>query len=137
MAGMTLIEVVIALLIAGLTVAGVISGYIYCMTSAVRTELMEAAHSQALARIEQTRSAVWAPNRSQAVDDLVASNFPNIQVTLDLPGTNGGTVATIQTTIAQISANPALRKIHVDAIWNFRGNEWVTNSIETVRSPDQ
>jgi type II secretory pathway pseudopilin PulG len=134
---MTLPEVVIALAIASLTVAGIVSGYIYCMNSAVRTELMEAAHAQALQRLEQTRSAVWAPNRAVPEDQLVSSNFPDLQVTLDLPGTNGGTTAIIKTTIASISDNPPMRKIHVDAIWNFQGSDVITNSIETIRAPDQ
>ena len=136
-AGMTLVEVIIALAITGLTVAGIVSGYLFCMTAAVKTELMEAAHAKALERIEQARSAVWAPNRSDPQDDLVSSNFPDLHVILDLPGTNAGTAAIIQTTIASISVNPPMRKIHVDAIWNFRGAELITNSIETVRAPDQ
>ncbi len=135
---MTLVEVIISLAITGLTVAGVISGYIYCMTSEVKVELMQAAHARALEHIELARSAVWAPNRSNAQDDLVATNFPDVVVTLDLPGANAnGTLATIQTTIAPISSSPPLRKIHVDCIWQFKGVEWVTNSIETVRAPDQ
>ena len=135
---MTLVEVIVALAVAGITLAGIISGYVYCLTSAMKAELMQAAHAKALERIEQTRSAVWAPNRGTPQDDLVASNFPNLLVTLDLPGADtNGTQATIQTTIASISSSPAMRLVHVDCIWNFRGSEWVTNSIETMRAPDQ
>jgi prepilin-type N-terminal cleavage/methylation domain-containing protein len=137
-AGMTLIEVLIALAITGLTLGGIISGYIYCMTSNVKAELMQAAHAKALERLEQTRSAVWAPNRSVPQDSLVTTNFPDLTVTLDLPGeAANGTLATIQTTIAQISVNPPLRKIHVDCIWQFKGVELITNSMETVRAADQ
>jgi prepilin-type N-terminal cleavage/methylation domain-containing protein len=136
--GMTLAEVMMALAITGLTLASVISGYVYCMTSNVKAELMQAAHAKALERLEQTRGAVWAPNRAVPQDDLVSTNFPDLVVTLDLPG-NGtnGTSATIQTLIAPISANPPMRKVHVDCIWQFQGSEWVTNSIETIRAPDQ
>lgn len=135
---MTLAEVVMALAVTGLTLAGIVSGYVYCMTANVKAELMQAAHAKALERIEQTRSAVWAPNRTTPQDDLVASNFPNITVTLDLPGeATNGTIATIQTTIAPISSNPPLRMVHVDCVWQFSGVEWVTNSIETIRAPDQ
>jgi prepilin-type N-terminal cleavage/methylation domain-containing protein len=137
-AGMTLVEVIVALAVTGITLAGVVSGYIYCMTSAVKAELMQAAHAKALERIEQTRSAIWAPNRAIPQDDLVATNFPDLVVTLDLPGAaTNGTQATIQTTIASISSSPPTRSVHVDCIWNFRGSEWVTNSIETIREPDQ
>ena len=135
---MTLVEVVIALAITGMTVVGIISGYIYCTTAAVKAELFQAANVKALARIEETRSAQWDTSKWPMVDQLVASNFPDKVVTLDMPGTNGaGTTAIIQTMIAQISANPPIRKIRVDCIWQFKGTEFVTNTIETCRAPDQ
>ncbi len=135
---MTLVEVVVALAITGLTVGGIISGYIYCTTSAVKAELVQAASARALERIEQARSAQWDTAGSTNVDQLVATNFPNEVVSLDTPGTNwGGTSATIVTTISQISVNPPIRGIRVDCIWQFRGAEWITNTIETIRAPDQ
>jgi prepilin-type N-terminal cleavage/methylation domain-containing protein len=137
-AGMTLVEVLVALAITGVTLSGMVSGYIYCMTSNSKAELMQAAHAKALERLEQTRSAVWAPSRAVPQDDLVVTNFPALVVTLDLPGSaTNGTQATIQTTIASISSSPPLRLVHVDCVWNFKGGEWITNSIETIRSPDQ
>jgi prepilin-type N-terminal cleavage/methylation domain-containing protein len=136
--GMTLVEVIVALAITGLTLSGMISGYVYCMSSTVKTELMQAAHAKALERLEQTRSAVWAPNRAVPQDDLVATNFPDLAVILDLPGAStNGTQATIRTTIASISSSPPTRSVHVDCIWNFRGGQWETNSVETIRAPDQ
>jgi len=69
---------------------------------------------------------------------LVSSNFPVQVVSLDTTGTNiMGTSATIVTTITTISSSPPLRTIHVDCIWKFRGAQWVTNSIETIRAADQ
>ena len=56
---MTLVEVVIALAITGLTVGGIVAGYIYCTTSAVKAELAQAANARAMERIEETRSAQW------------------------------------------------------------------------------
>jgi type II secretory pathway pseudopilin PulG len=136
-AGMTLVEVVIALALAGMTVGGIVSGYIYCTTSAVKAELAQEANGKAMERLEQARSAQWNTSYP-AIDYLVATNFPDEVVTLDLPGTNtGGTSATIRTTIAQISVTPPTRTIHVDCIWQFRGIDWVTNSVETIRSPSQ
>jgi prepilin-type N-terminal cleavage/methylation domain-containing protein len=137
-AAMTLVEVIMALAIASLTLAGIVAGYAYCLTANVKTELMQAANAKALERLEQARSAVWAPNRAQPQDDLLATNFPDLSVTLDLPGSNPqGTLATIQTLIAPLSTNPPTRMIHVDCIWQFQGVEWVTNSVETIRAPDQ
>jgi type II secretory pathway pseudopilin PulG len=135
---MTLVEVVVALAITGLTVGGIVAGYIYCTTSAVKVELAQAANARAMERIEQARSAQWDTAGSTNVDQLVATNFPDEVVSLDMPGSgSGGTSATIVTTISQISVNPPLRGIRVDCIWQFRGADWVTNTVETIRAPDQ
>jgi len=137
-AAMTLVEVIIALAIAGMTVAGVVSGYIYCTASSVKAELAQAANARAVERIEQARSAQWDVSSWPVVDMLVSSNFPDEVVSLDMAGTNsGGTSAIIQTSIAQISTSPQLRRIHVDCIWHFQGGAPFTNSIETCRAPDQ
>ena len=40
-------------------------------------------------------------------------------------------------TITDLTANPPLRRIHVDCVWSFRGTQLLTNSIETCRAPDQ
>lgn len=135
---MTLVEVVVALAITGLTVGGIVSGYIYCEDSALKAGLVEAANARALERIEQTRSAQWDTSSWPIVDQLVATNFPDRVVSLDMPGSgSGGTSATIVTTISQISPSPPIRGIRVDCIWQFKGTEWITNTIETIRTPDQ
>ncbi len=137
-AGMTLVEVVIALAITGVTLGGIISGYIYCTTCAVKAELVQAASARAMERIEEARSAQWDTSVWPNVDQLVATNFPNVIVSLDMPGSgSGGTSATIMTTISQLSSSPPTRRIRVDCIWKFRGAELITNTIETVRAPDQ
>jgi prepilin-type N-terminal cleavage/methylation domain-containing protein len=140
-AGMTLVEVVVALAITGLMVGGIVTGYIYCATSAIKAELAQAANAKAMQRIEEARSAPWNTSSALIGDQLVATNFPDEVVTLDMPGTNtAGTSATIQTTITPISPTPfapPLKTIHVDCIWQFRGAEWVTNSVETIRAADQ
>jgi prepilin-type N-terminal cleavage/methylation domain-containing protein len=143
-AGMTLIEVVIALALAGLMVAGLVTGYIFCSTSTVKDSLYMAANARAMERIEETRSAVWDISSYPVVDQLVATNFPDeTNVILDLVGSGSATnLATITTDISQIlpsAASPSsapVRRIHVDCIWQFKG-ELITNSIETCRAPDQ
>lgn len=135
---MTLVEVMVAMAIAGLTVGGIVAGYITCTTATVKAELEQAANAKAMERLEATRSAVWAPERADPVDQLVASNFPDLTISLDTPGTNiSGTVATIQTTIASISTNPPMRLVHVDCLWQFQGGPTITNSVETIRAGDQ
>ena len=135
---MTLVEVLISMAILVLVVAGIINGYIYCATSAVKAELAQAANAKALQRLEEARSATWNTSSSLAQDELVAANFPDEVVTLNMPETSTeGTPATIQTTITQVSLTPPTRTIHVDCIWQFKGNELITNSIETIRAADQ
>jgi len=143
-AGMTLIEVVVALAITGLVVAGIVTGYTFCTASTVKDSLYMAANARAMERLEETRSAIWAPNRANPVDELVATNFPDeINVVLDLSRSGStATLATLHTEISQISPSPSsplappVRRIHVDCIWQFKGEDIVT-SIETCRAPDQ
>ena len=135
---MTLAEVGIALAITGLTVGGIITGYLSCARATVKAEFEQAANARAMERLEATHNAIWAPSRADPVDQLVATNFPDLVVTLDQPGTNAiGTQAKIRTTIATISSSPPTRSVHVDCIWQFQHGEWVTNSVETIRSGDQ
>jgi len=135
---MTLVEVIVALAITTMTVGGIIAGYIYCATAAVKAELVQAANARAMERIEQTRGAQWDTSVWPVVDQLVASNFPDEVVSLDMPGSVlTGTLATNKTTISQISTSPQFRRIRVNCVWAFRGTELITNSIETIRAPDQ
>jgi type II secretory pathway pseudopilin PulG len=131
---MTLVEVVVALSLAGLATASIVSGYVFCTNSAEKSALSLAANASAMARIEETRSATW----NTAVDQLVATNFPAQTLTLDLSGAGSGvTYATNLTQISLISTNPLLKRIRVDCIWRFNGNHLLTNTIETCRAPDQ
>ena len=137
-AGMTLVEVMMALAITGLVLAGIVSGYIFCTTSTVKDSLFMAANARAMERIEEARSAIWAPYRAEPTNQLVAANFPDKVVILDLSGSGSNiTSATIKTDISQISLSPLVMRIRVDCIWQFKGVEWVTNTIETCRAPDQ
>jgi len=135
--GMTLVEVVFALAVSGLAVAGIVGGYLFAVTSAEESALSLAASGRAMERLEQTRAAAWQVTVTPAIDQLQSSNFPPEVETLDLPwaGTTI-TTATNITQITQISTYPPLRRIHVDCVWSFNGNQLLTNSIETCRAPD-
>jgi prepilin-type N-terminal cleavage/methylation domain-containing protein len=136
--GMTLVEVVVALAITGMAVGGIVNGYHYATNSAQKAALSLAANARAMERIEEIRSATWDTAQSPVVDQLVNTNFPSKSVTLDLAGSGVVVIpATIRTEISQPSVNPPLKRIRVDCIWQFRGTQWVTNTIETCRAPDQ
>lgn len=136
--GMTLVEVVVALGISGLTVGAIVAGYLFCVTSAEKSALSLTANAMALERMEQTRSAAWNTVTWPVSDQLVSSNFPNKVSILDLSGTGPGlTYATNITTISQVSSNPPLKRVRVDCVWPFGGNRLYTNSVEMCRAPDQ
>src|SRR5450432_3950324 len=110
--GLTLVEVLIAFAISGLAVAGIVYGYVFSINSAERFSLSQAANAQATERMEQIRSALWDSSSSPVVDQVVASNFPDQTVTLDLSGS--GTGVTYATNIAQIttiSTSPPLKRV--------------------------
>ncbi|HXC98363.1 MAG TPA: type II secretion system protein [Verrucomicrobiae bacterium] len=136
--GVTLVEVLVAFLISGLALAGMVSGYVFANTSAEKFALSLAANAQASQMMEQMRSATWDTSSYPVVDDLTASNFPNQVVTLELTA-NGTNViyATNFPQITTISSNPPLRRIRVDTVWCYRGYQVWTNTIETCRAPDQ
>jgi hypothetical protein len=114
-----------------------VSGYIYSSNVAMQDSLEMAACTQAQARIEQARSAQWDVSAYPMVDQLVAANFTNVVVTLNLPSSQTPPVsATVQTTISQVSVTPPVRLIHVDCTW-LSGTNPMTYSVETMRAPDE
>lgn len=138
-AGVTLVEVVVALAISGLSVAAIVGGYVFSAASAEQSALSVAATAKAIERIEQTRSATWDTVSWPPVDQLVVSNFPSQVITLDLSGSGpGATYATNFTQISDVSTNPPVRRIRVDCVWLFaRRSRVFTNTVETCRSPDE
>jgi hypothetical protein len=132
------VEVVVALGISALAVAGIVGGYLFSIASAQKSALSLAAGAKAIERVEETRSAIWSISSFPPVDQLVATNFPDEVVILDQNAAgNGITYGTNLTQISQISVDPPLRRIHVDCVWNFKGIQLLTNSMETCRAPDR
>jgi prepilin-type N-terminal cleavage/methylation domain-containing protein len=137
-AGLTLVEVLVAMAIACVAIAGVVAGYLFSAASAQRSALSLAANGRAVERIEETRSAKWDLSSWPTVDQLASTNFPDQVVVLDHDSTGQRPVyATNITRITQISVNPPVKQIRVDCIWNFRDVQLLTNSVETCRAPDQ
>ena len=127
-----------ALAITGLTVGGLVQGYIFCSNASAKDSLYMAANGRVMERLEEARSARWDTSIYPAVDQLVATNFPDKVITLQATAAGVETVsATIKTEISDISLAPPVRRIRVDCIWLFKGVEPVTNTVETCRAPDQ
>ena len=138
--GMTLAEVVVAMAVASLAVLSLVGGYIHSTVGAEKARLSLAANTRALERLEDTHGTIWNVSGWPVVDELVATNFPNEVVILDLAGQGAGiTYGTNYTTIAQVSVTPQLRRIRVDCIWQFQSGLFstlFTNTVETLRGPD-
>jgi type II secretory pathway pseudopilin PulG len=134
---MTLVEVVVALVVTGLAVGGIVNGYTYCTNSAQKSALALAANARAMERLEEVRSARWDVSSWPAVDFLLTTNFPSKTVVLDLSGAGAVVIpATLTTEISQISTTPPLKRVRVNCIWAFRKGPPITNSVETCRAPD-
>lgn len=134
----TLAEVLIALAILSITVAGIVAGYVYSAQRAEWSAFSLAAQSLAMQRVEQVRACKWDPLGWPPVDELVNSNFPPVVDVMDVPiaGTNI-LYATTYTQIGTVSTSPPLRVIRVDTVWPFQQRGVFTNTIVTYRAPDQ
>src|SRR4249920_3737041 len=84
----TVVEVVIAMAIAALSLGSIINGYIISSQRAEWSAYSLAAHSLAMQRLEQSRAAKWDPDGIPPADQL--TNSPNRVEILDIPrsGTN-------------------------------------------------
>lgn len=136
--GGTLIETLVAMTIAMVTVGASVKGYILTANKAEWSAYSLAANSLAMQRVEQTRAAKWDPTAWPSVDQVVPANFPPLTNVLDVPisGTNI-THGRITTTITTVSANPPLKQVRADCVWKFMNRGWFTNTVISYRAPDQ
>jgi prepilin-type N-terminal cleavage/methylation domain-containing protein len=135
-AGMTLVEVIIALLILSVAVSCMVSGYVFAIHTAERSALSLAAGNLCLEQLEETRAGRWDILSYPIIDQLQPTNF-RTWVVLDVAGSGTGvTYATNDTKIYQISTDPPLRGIRVECFYRFNDKQWITNVAETARAPD-
>ena len=134
----TMVEMVVAMAIAGITVAGVSSGFMQMFLQGQNSAYSLAAHSHAMRGLEQARAAKWDPDAFPVADDLGGNtNWMTVDI-LDLPMTgNNITYATNRIFVTTISTKPPLRQIKVECSWNFMNKRTFTNTIVTYRAPDQ
>ena len=140
--GFTLVEVVISGAILALVIQGVILGYVRISRQAVWSDHSLAAQALASQGAEQARAAKWdrqawpqgvGPGMS---DELGVTNYTQINV-LDVPNHGKPVLVTNYISITQVSDNPPLRQIRSDCVWSFLGRGWFTNTVITLRAPDQ
>lgn len=134
----TLVEVVLALAIAGLLMGGLMLGYVQVLRRAEWSAHSLAAHAMAVRGLEQARAAKWDTLAVPAVDQLVAGNFGPVVEVLDIPISGDNlALATNYTGIVGISVDPPLKLVRVDCVWSFYSGEVFTNTVVTYRAPDQ
>jgi hypothetical protein len=135
-AGFCLEEVVMAMGIAAITIAGAGSAHVSAAKRAEFTACSWAANSAAVQRIEQVRAARW--DTLASVDQVVAANFPTTVQALDIPHIAGAVVyGTNYTTITTVSIDPPVKAVRTDCVWNFLERGLFTNTVVVYRSPDQ
>lgn len=134
----TLVEVIMSISVAAITIGGIIAGYTMSARWAEWSSYSLAAYSLAMQKLEQTRAAKWDPQGFPAVDELVSSNFPVQFDVMDIPVSGTNVVyATNTTTITTLSASPDLKMIRVDCTWMFMSRGPFTNTVMTYRTADQ
>jgi prepilin-type N-terminal cleavage/methylation domain-containing protein len=134
--GFTLVEVVITIGIVALLVYGTISGYVFSANRAEWSAYSMAAHSLAMQGIEQARAAKWDPQAWPVADELGETNYVQMSV-LDVPVKGTPVYATNYVSISTVSTNPQLRELRTDCVWSLNERGPFTNSIVTLRAPDQ
>ena len=134
--GFTLAEVVVTMLVIALVMGGVLSGYVLSAERAEWSAYSLAAHSLALQSLEQSRAAKWDPQAWPVVDEQGITNFTQIEP-LDMPVSRIPIYATNYVQITTVSVNPPLRQIRADCVWRFIKRGLFTNTVVTLRAPDQ
>jgi hypothetical protein len=117
---------------------GIISGYRIVVQRADWANRSLAAEALAMQRMAQVQAARWDHLAWPPVDELSSNGFPEVRWPLEVPIVRGLTNwATLLTTIRDLGTNPPLKSVQVDCVWSIpdRGN--FTNTLLTLRGPDQ
>lgn len=153
-AGMTLAEVLVCIVIVVLVSEGVINGYIQSAKRAEWSGYSLAAQALALEQLEQIRATTWDSLSDPPTDqttDLNLINWKNKSGTwtgyavnqLDLPVSGTNTVlatnyVTVTTVVNSVNSLATYKMIRVDTVWPFSmTGQYFTNTIVTYRAPDQ
>lgn len=133
--GFTLVEVAISVAIAGLSIGGIVWGYIMAANRVEWSMCSSAAQAMAMRHLEQTKSARW----DTLTDELVQANFPGATENLDLPVAGSGSVNGTNTiTIVDVSgSDPPLRTVRVDCSWSLMSHGPFTNTVFALRFQEQ
>lgn len=135
-AGFTLVEVVFSLVILVLVFHGALKAYTMACQRSEWSAHSLAAQSLAMQQIEAMRSAKWDPQAWPLVDESGLTNFRSVDI-LDVPANAIPFYATNIVAVTTVTANPPLRQIRADCVWEFKPRGLFTNTVITLRAPDQ
>ena len=138
MAGMTLVEVMVATAIFGLIFGSVLTGLWQASYRTTWTTLSVEAARFAEERIEQTQNARWDPTALPVVDEVVSTNFPLRTGALFEFSSGGSVLATNTLTITTLTNTygGTYRAIASTVVWKYRGRGPFTNNVVTIRAQD-
>ena len=136
--GFSLAEVLVSLLLVGISLAGILTVYIRSAVCSDWSAHSVSAQMAALSGLEQCRAAKYDPRGTPPTDQLVSTNFPKKIYVLDV-GTSVGTItySTNTTTITTLSTNPPLKMVRVDCTWLYPSKGLFTNTVMTYRAAAQ
>jgi type II secretory pathway pseudopilin PulG len=133
----SLIEVVVALGISVLVMAGMFQGYTLSSRRAQFSSYQLAANAMAMQQMESIVAATWVISGT-SVTNIFSPSLTNTQVSaLCLPSSGTNLVyATNYATVKQISTNPPYVMVQVSCVWSFMGMGTFTNTVGVLRAPD-
>ncbi len=137
---MTLVEVLIATAIFALVFGSVITGLKLATYRAVWATLDIEASRLAEKQMERMQAASFDLSTSPVTDQLISNNFPTVTNAVLWSYTNGPPLlATNWVTINTLpsTANPQYKVLVSSVKWSYRNKGPFTNSLTTVRGPDQ
>jgi type II secretory pathway pseudopilin PulG len=146
-------EILVAFLIFGMTVSGLIYGYVQANRMAEFSSMSLAAQSLAQQGMEQARSAQWdseawpvtnGPGTTDEISLYPSNSCPTGYTNysqadyLDVPEKDTLIYVTNYITVTNLSMNPLLRQIRSDVVWTLPLNgKACTNTAITQRAPDE
>jgi Tfp pilus assembly protein PilV len=133
----SLIETLIAFLVAGIAISALVSAFVASMRMAESSAYSLAANSLAVQGLEQIRAAKWDAVTFPNVDEVVTSNFPPVVSVLDVPRSGTNIVyATNFFSITTVSTNPLLKLIRIDCVYRFMNRGLFTNTMVSYRATE-
>ena len=136
-AAFTLVELLIAVALLTMVMAGAIYGFAQANRLAEWSSMSQAAQSYALQGLEQVRSAKWDLWANPIIDVMPApTNFTQSDI-MDIPVSGAPLYVTNYIKLIQISTSPQIREVWSQCIWTFPlTRQSFTNTVITYRAPD-